>query len=283
MLPTFTRYASSPNITSAIKIKDGPHNSRPSFAEEWDAICKMKGQIEVLQKPLNPFEQDPNYEWVKGNPAHGIAVLYPQNHYLDQLGGFIKESRELKHQIYLSQAGIYKDFCLKKPEHIYVEAKTSSEIQELKKGALLFRKINDTLLNKLNNEVKLTESEIELFIQVGGAGWYAISCWLKDTPVKLHASLTNEEKAELNSKLSNNLYLQRRLHDPANKKFLFTDQEKKLEDVVMQTAGERNNTPAYIVFGGAHSFDSIFSNPDSPALYRRLGFLKPTLTEMGMI
>jgi len=269
MLPTANstfRYAMLSPSSVAIKTLLNAHGPLASRGSE---VNQEITHIENLKRTVNQFAEDPNYQLVKGNSYHGVVVIYPQAHYVKKIYEDKNGNNEIKRTIYLSQKSIYQDFLLQKPEHIYNEGMRASQIRFLKEEATridLFKHI----LFQLNNNVELSEDEQEVFVSMGGAIFYALSCLMHDVPIKLHATMSEQDFIRLQAILSGSPTSHFSSVDSATYDFLFRYMEEKVADVVMQTAAERNGKPAFIVYGFEHKFDTAFSRTDSPALYRRL-------------
>ncbi|MCD6027439.1 MAG: hypothetical protein K0R08_1958 [Solimicrobium sp.] len=175
---------------------------------------------------------------------------------------------ETKRVIYLSQKSIYQDLLLQKPEHIYPEHMTSLESEYQKTAAIKNVSFN-MILDSLNNNQELGPEGQRIFCELGGAYFCALNCFINNTPLKVHVTISDEDSrrvTEILTATSSTLYS----YDLSTRYFLTTYLEEKVADVVMRTAGERNGKPAFLVYGFEHKFDTSFSGSDAPAIYRRL-------------
>jgi len=217
----------------------------------------------------NPFSTDLNYTYVKGNPANGIVVLYPQLHEMEDEDSNIKYGNDM----YKSQLGIYRDFVIQKPEHVYLEGITPSEAAmlnnyELSSWSLLPEmEILTSIADIINNNQELVGKEKEVFMKLGGPVVYAVTSQRSATPATIYPTMGEHEENKLAPILKGKHFLEEM--SDKDQFYLIHEREVRVESMVMKTANERNGKPAAVVMGKGHKFDSVFLGENSPAVYRR--------------
>ncbi|MCD6027758.1 MAG: hypothetical protein K0R08_2277 [Solimicrobium sp.] len=226
-------------------------------------------QAFVNKSNQNPFATDLDYKYLKGNLANGIVVLYPQLHEMEDRASNIMYGKDM----YKSQMGIYRDFLIQKPEHVYLEGITPSEAIVLNN----YESSNCSILPKIeilrsiaiaiNNDQELVGKEREVFMKLGGPIVYAVMSQRTTTPATLYPTMGEQEENIMASAIKGKHFLDE-LTDK-EQFYVIHERETKVEDIVMKTADQRNGKPASIVMGKGHRFDNVFLGENSPAVYRR--------------
>lgn len=230
-------------------------------------VLKNNESCHQSESVQDPFSGDPDYELLRGSPEHGVVVLYPQLHQVeDDLQNLFWEDL-----ILASQLSIYRDFLIKKAEHLYIEGTTPSDVQVWNDYDFavnpMMSSIYHSIAQAIANNQPLSDRQKYIFMKAGGAGFYANMCKLNNTPVTKYPIEKEGEYAKLVS-MTKGKFDVRQLTE--NGRYVVYDsREERVETVVAKTATSRQGKPAYVVMGYVHTFDKVFQLENSPAVYRK--------------
>jgi len=238
----------------------------PMFFQYLDRVVEIREIPQQSSSMQDPFSGDPDYALLRGSPKHGIVVLYPQIHPADnELLNINFEA-----QVLASQLNIYRDFLIKKPEHLYLEGSTQSTVKSWNEYDFTINPIMSSVYRSIaqaiDNGRQLTEREKLIFLRDGGAGFYANMCKLNNTPVTKYP-IEQDGYAELASTVLGKGCLSKITEEEHH--LIYGSREERVEKVEMETAVSRQGKPAYVVMGFMHKFDNVFLKEDSPAVYLR--------------
>jgi hypothetical protein len=224
----------------------------------------------TAKKHHDSFSGDEDYVLVSGDPANGIVVIYPQLHMFDA-DLDTETSEKLEKEILTSQIGIYSDCKKKKTEHLYVEGMTQNSVNEaddLKLGTLpsVIKKMED-IADAIENGRELHPQQQNLFLTIGGAVLYAILSQKGDTPATLHATTTEENIKKREEIVNGKEYIEELTSEESH--FLLNGADESMAQAVKRTESLRGGKPAAIIIGKHHTFDTVFSGPEAPAVYRK--------------
>lgn len=214
----------------------------------------------------NSFKNDLSYQLVRGHPANGIVVLYPDKHTLGDVEN--AKNSPVFEEIFEHQVDIYKQFQIKKPEHIYCEGITKEYIalseQLISKNDIVG---NVSFIAELIKKGKVLSLEQKIFFMRVNVGmFHKIVSHLNGLEVSLYPTTAAENEgkvAEIAQKYT--CIEEMSLKD---KHFIFFKREQEMITAVNDTQSLRKGQPAYVLMGAAHTFDGFFTEKNASAFYR---------------
>ena len=210
-----------------------------------------------------------NYVLLKGNPENGMVLLHPT---LQMVGKDMNSifNKGLIDEILKAQTGAYMHFNNNKAEHIYVEGLAVHEADNFNKKCFpqhnkhIYRELQE-IAEKIETGRSLDQRQTQVFLNIGGAATYAILS--KDTyaPADLYAGLDAQAIEAIKKNITGIPGLPE--VSDAHKREMYALEELHMASHILRTTQLRAGRPAYVVCCPGHVFDSVFNEPNAPAVY----------------